>query len=107
MEFENAFVLFYEKKLSSVQQILPALELSNAQNRPLLIIAEDIDGEALTTLVINRSVRHFNVCLVIDFRASMIPFRCFHTFIFGNLIPMFLFPHPPILMFSFQSSQFP
>ncbi len=55
MEFENAYVLFCEKKISSIQQILPALELTNTQNRPLLIVAEDIDGEALTTLVINRS----------------------------------------------------
>lgn len=54
MEFENAFVLFYEKKISNIQQIIPALELCNTQGRPLLIIAEDIDGEALTTLVINR-----------------------------------------------------
>ena len=55
MEFEDAFVLFSEKKISSIQQVLPALELSNGQRKPLLIIAEDIEGEALTTLVINRS----------------------------------------------------
>ena len=54
MEFEDAFVLFCEKKISSIQQILPSLELANAQRKPLLIVAEDIDGEALTTLVINR-----------------------------------------------------
>lgn len=54
VEFENAFVLFYEKKISNIQQIIPALELCNQQGRPLLIVAEDIDGEALTTLVINR-----------------------------------------------------
>ena len=54
VEFEDAFVLFCEKKISSIQQILPSLELANAQRKPLLIVAEDIDGEALTTLVINR-----------------------------------------------------
>merc|ERR1712183_1125869 len=41
-------------KISSIQQIVPALELANGQQRPLIIIAEDIDGEALTTLVVNR-----------------------------------------------------
>ena len=56
MEFEDALVLFCEKKISNIQQILPALELANAQRKPLLLIAEDIDGEALTTLVINRLV---------------------------------------------------
>lgn len=56
MEFEDALLLFCEKKISSIQQILPALELANAQRKPLLIVAEDIDGEALTTLVINRYV---------------------------------------------------
>ena len=54
MEFEDALILFCEKKISSIQQILPALELANAQRKPMLIVAEDIDGEALTTLVINR-----------------------------------------------------
>jgi len=54
VEFENAFVLLYEKKISNIQQLIPALELCNSQGRPLLIIAEDIEGDALTTLVINR-----------------------------------------------------
>jgi len=54
VEFENAYLLLCEKKISNIQQILPALELVNTQRRPLVIIAEDIDGEALTTLVINR-----------------------------------------------------
>ena len=54
VEFENAFILFSEKKISNIQQVIPALELANTHRKPLLIIAEDLDGEALTTLVINR-----------------------------------------------------
>lgn len=54
MEFENACVLLCEKKISNIQQLIPVLELVNAQRRPLVILAEDVDGEALTTLVLNR-----------------------------------------------------
>jgi chaperonin GroEL len=54
VEFQDALILFSEKKISSVQSIIPALELANAQRKPLIIIAEDIDGEALSTLVVNR-----------------------------------------------------
>merc|ERR1739838_1225308 len=54
VEYQNAMVLFSQKKISSIQQIVPALELANGQRKPLIIIAEDIDGEALTTLVVNR-----------------------------------------------------
>lgn len=54
VEFQDALVLFSEKKISSVQSIIPALELANTQRKPLVIIGEDIDGEALSTLVVNR-----------------------------------------------------
>lgn len=49
-------MLFSEKKISSVQSVIPALELANSQRKPLVIVAEDVDGEALSTLVLNRFV---------------------------------------------------
>merc|ERR1719500_2348657 len=54
VEYNDALVLFSEKKISSIQSIIPALELANQHKKPLIIISEDIDGEALSTLVINR-----------------------------------------------------
>lgn len=54
VEFQDALVLFSEKKISNVQSIIPALELANQQRKPLVIVAEDVDGEALSTLVVNR-----------------------------------------------------
>lgn len=54
VEFQDALLLLSEKKISTVQSIIPALELANQQRKPLVIIAEDLDGEALSTLVVNR-----------------------------------------------------
>ena len=53
-DFQDALVLLSEKKISTVQELIPALELANGQRKQLLIIAEEVEGEALTTLVINR-----------------------------------------------------
>ncbi|WP_070138561.1 chaperonin GroEL [Crocinitomix algicola] len=53
-ELENPYILIYDKKISNIQEILPILEPVAQSGKPLLIIAEDIDGTALSTLVINR-----------------------------------------------------
>lgn len=54
VEYQDCYVLLCGNKISSVQALIPALELINTQRKPLVIVAEDVDGEALTTLVLNR-----------------------------------------------------
>ncbi len=61
---EDAYILIYEKKISSVNDIVPLMQKAHAAGKPLLVVAEDVEGEALATLVVNKIRGTVNCCAV-------------------------------------------